>query len=129
MTIYPSARKAFARSSIEQIGALLTELQRHLQEPVNKRSIQRCRILLDDVIALVIEESEPSLSKPLEDRLTRREHEIALALSEGKSNATIAGELFISINTVRFHVRNTLRKLDAKNRSEAAALVLRWAVA
>ncbi|EME54286.1 LuxR family transcriptional regulator [Rhodococcus ruber BKS 20-38] len=57
--------------------------------------------------------------------LTPREQEIAAALSTGKSNNEIADGLFISANTVRFHIRNILRKLGAKNRSEVAAIVSR----
>ena len=53
-------------------------------------------------------------------RLTAREKEIASALAAGMSNRTIADQYFISVNTVRFHVRNILRKLEVTGREDVA---------
>ncbi len=58
-------------------------------------------------------------------RLTDREQAVLQLLAVGKSNALIASELFISINTVRNHVANILVKLNAKSRTEAAAVAAR----
>lgn len=52
--------------------------------------------------------------------LTRRELEIASMLAQGLTNSQIAGELVLSVATVKTHVRNVLRKLRAANRVEAA---------
>ena len=54
--------------------------------------------------------------------LTRREREILQLINEGKSNKAIARELSIDIRTVANHVNNLLYKMDAKNRTEAAAI-------
>lgn len=51
--------------------------------------------------------------------LTRRELDVLARLGEGKSNAAIAEELFVSPETVKSHVASVLRKLGAANRSEA----------
>ena len=40
----------------------------------------------------------------------------------GNTNKEIAEKLFISENTVKFHVRNLLRKTDCKKRSELLSL-------
>ena len=53
--------------------------------------------------------------------LTPREETVARLIAEGKTNREIAEELGISINTVIFHVRNILRKLNFKNRAQIAA--------
>jgi DNA-binding NarL/FixJ family response regulator len=58
---------------------------------------------------------------PSDRRLTRREWEILGLLAAGHTNRSVAEELFISVETVRTHVSNILAKLDAPNRSAAAA--------
>ena len=57
--------------------------------------------------------------------LTKREQEILLWLSEGKSSFEISVILGICESTVKFHVNNTLTKLDATNRTHAVAKALR----
>jgi DNA-binding NarL/FixJ family response regulator len=52
--------------------------------------------------------------------LTPREYEILAELSQGKSNKEIAGQLFISENTVKYHVHSIFDKLNLRNRKEAA---------
>lgn len=51
--------------------------------------------------------------------LTGRELEILTLVGEGKTSRVIAGQLYISENTVRNHVRNILDKLGLKSRFEA----------
>ena len=53
-------------------------------------------------------------------RLTARELEVLRLVARGRSNRDIAGELFISENTVKNHVRNLLEKLQLHSRMEAA---------
>lgn len=61
---------------------------------------------------------------PLES-LTVREHELLASLSRGLSNAQIASELDISLNTVKFHLKNLYEKLEVGNRAQAVACFLR----
>jgi LuxR family maltose regulon positive regulatory protein len=53
--------------------------------------------------------------------LTGRELEVLRLIAAGKSNQRIAGELFVSLDTVKKHVTHVLGKLGAANRTEAAA--------
>jgi DNA-binding NarL/FixJ family response regulator len=55
--------------------------------------------------------------------LTRREQEILRLVAEGHSNAKLAKMLWVTEQTVKFHLSNTYRKLGVSNRTEAA----RWA--
>jgi len=55
--------------------------------------------------------------------LTGREHDVALAVGRGLSNAEIAGELHLSIPTVKAHVSRLFDKLDATNRVQIAICV------
>jgi DNA-binding NarL/FixJ family response regulator len=50
--------------------------------------------------------------------LTVRESQILRSLYEGKTNAKIAEELFISVDTAKFHVRNLMKKLSLEGRAE-----------
>jgi DNA-binding NarL/FixJ family response regulator len=49
---------------------------------------------------------------------SERELEILRLLAQGKNSYEIAGELFITLNTVKTHRRNMLRKLNAANTSQ-----------
>ncbi|KAB1458413.1 helix-turn-helix transcriptional regulator [Vibrio panuliri] len=55
--------------------------------------------------------------------LTKREKEIMRLLGHGASNLQIADELFVSENTVKTHLHNIFKKINAKNRLQA----LLWA--
>jgi LuxR family maltose regulon positive regulatory protein len=53
--------------------------------------------------------------------LTARELQVLALLAAGRSNLAIAGELFITIDTVKEHVSHLLGKLGTVNRTEAVA--------
>ena len=53
--------------------------------------------------------------------ITEREREIILKVAQGKSNADIAGELFISLATVKTHLHNIYRKIDVDSRYDLLA--------
>jgi DNA-binding NarL/FixJ family response regulator len=55
--------------------------------------------------------------------LTRRELEILQLVAEGHSNAELARMLWVTEQTVKFHLSNIYRKLNVANRTEAS----RWA--
>jgi DNA-binding NarL/FixJ family response regulator len=57
--------------------------------------------------------------------LTKREREVLGLLATGMTGEQAAEELFLSPETIRTHVRNAMRKLDARTRVHAVALALR----
>lgn len=57
--------------------------------------------------------------------LSEREIEVLKLVAEGKSNSQISDELFITVNTVRFHLANIYQKLNVSNRTEAANFLFR----
>ncbi len=57
--------------------------------------------------------------------LSPREKEVVAKLVEGKSMREVAFDLFISIDTVRFHSKNIYRKLKVRNQAELVAKTLR----
>ncbi len=66
--------------------------------------------------------TEPQEAEDMPD-LTRREFEILQLVAEGHSNSQLARMLWVTEQTVKFHLSNIYRKLDVSNRTEAS----RWA--
>jgi two-component system nitrate/nitrite response regulator NarP len=62
-------------------------------------------------------------SDPLEN-LTLRERSLLSALGSGHTNSQLAKDFGVSINTIKFHLRNLFEKLDVRNRAQAIALFL-----
>lgn len=62
---------------------------------------------------------QPPPTQPVEP-LTSREEEVLLTVARGRTNAEIAGELHISLSTVKSHVASLMGKLGARNRVEIA---------
>jgi DNA-binding NarL/FixJ family response regulator len=60
-----------------------------------------------------------------ESGLTKREEEILDELVKGNSYKSVADHLFISIHTVRFHIRSIYEKLQVHSKSEAVAKALK----
>ena len=53
-------------------------------------------------------------------KLTKREYETLKYIQMGYSNPEIARIMFVSINTIKAHISSILRKLNVKNRVQAA---------
>ncbi|KAF2509847.1 response regulator [Flavobacterium foetidum] len=81
-------------------------------------------IVFSEEVKMII--SQP-LSEDLEriPSLSRRERDIALLLSQGKSTQEIADDLFLSFLTVQTHRRNILQKYKMKNVAELIAFLLK----
>ncbi len=54
--------------------------------------------------------------------LSAREREILSLIAEGYTDAEIGRQLVISVNTVQNHVKSILRKLEARNRTQATSI-------
>ena len=79
--------------------------------------------LLTEFATMIKKSDErPALPVP---RLTTRELEVLKLVARGMANRDIAGELFISENTVKNHVRNILEKLQLHSRMEAVVYAVR----
>ena len=60
-------------------------------------------------------------SEPLLEPLRARELEVLALVAEGQSNREIAEKLFVSVGTVRWHLKNIYSKLDVHSRTRAVA--------
>ncbi|MCL2061252.1 MAG: helix-turn-helix transcriptional regulator [Firmicutes bacterium] len=57
--------------------------------------------------------------------LTSREQDVAALIMQGKSNAAMAAELFISVSTLKTHISRILKKADCVNQKEFIAKSLK----
>ena len=67
--------------------------------------------------------SPTAATAPAAHGLTRRELEILRLVADGSSNGQLAKKLWVTEQTVKFHLSNIYRKLEVANRTEAS----RWA--
>jgi DNA-binding NarL/FixJ family response regulator len=67
----------------------------------------------------------PDLRPKERPTLSRREYEVLTLIADGLENQRIAGELVVSVETVRTHVKGILRKLGARDRTHAVSLAYR----
>lgn len=67
-------------------------------------------------------------SRRTEYNLTQREHDILALLSEGRSNRSIAQNLYLSEKTVKAHLAAIFRKLGVTNRTQAAMMAVQLGV-
>ena len=77
---------------------------------------------------ILSEFAKTTLSKPADQEemtlLTKRELEVLHLIVIGASNREIAGQLYISVHTVKNHVHNILNKLQADNRLQAVEIAV-----
>jgi DNA-binding NarL/FixJ family response regulator len=88
-----------------------TELVRSIRAVARRESSFDSRSAAAMVQSMNTPTSEPAL--------TERELNVLRELARGLSNREIGNKLFISETTVKFHVRNVMRKLGAASRAEA----------
>jgi DNA-binding NarL/FixJ family response regulator len=63
-------------------------------------------------------------SRPI-NQLTEREREVLLRVARGLTNQQIAGELYMSVSTVKTHIRNIFKRFNLPGRTEAAVFAVR----
>jgi LuxR family transcriptional regulator, maltose regulon positive regulatory protein len=79
------------------------------------------RYLAKLLAVLAQESAAPGASERLSEPLSDRELEVLGLVAAGKSNGEIASSLFVSLSTVKTHINNLYRKLEARSRTQAIA--------
>lgn len=70
----------------------------------------------------LMREESAAPAHPLAEKLSPRENEVLSGLCKGQSNKEIARDLDLQEVTIKLHVRTLCRKLEAKNRTQAAMI-------
>ena len=73
-----------------------------------------------------LQECSPSTLEDIHRTLTPKEIEILDSICNGMSNSEVADSMFISLHTVKAHIYNIYRKLNVKNRMQAANRYSEW---
>jgi LuxR family maltose regulon positive regulatory protein len=112
-------------------GQIVTQLVRRLRESGSVDEDPRVSRSQVDYLGRILlaagenvrrsPEQDSEATEEALDKVTAREIEILGLLARGLSNHDLAEKLFVSENTVKFHLRNINSKLGAKNRTEAVA--------
>lgn len=96
------------------------------------RSVCHAHRYLDPSLRAMVTAGEPPAiaiaergQLPLRIPLSRREFQVMQLIAEGMENAAIAKVLFLSVETVRTHVKSILRKLSARDRTHAVTIAFR----
>lgn len=78
-----------------------------------------------DLLAQVVGRPAEAAGPPPLPQLTGREREVLRLAAEGRSNAEIAGLLFLAESTVKTHMKRVLAKTDSRDRAQAVAIAYR----
>jgi LuxR family transcriptional regulator, maltose regulon positive regulatory protein len=105
------------------MGDLLSEVfdAQHRSRPDAATPSVPARYLAKLLAALAREDVAPAAAERLPEPLSGRELEVLALVASGMSNKEIAGRLFVSVTTVKTHINNLYRKLDASSRIQAVA--------
>ncbi|OOF41952.1 DNA-binding response regulator [Rodentibacter rarus] len=119
LTVSDAKNDVFALIDAGADGYLLKDTEPDTLLEQIKRIAQGEVILSNSIKDLLIEREYRQ--DPI-DSLTEREKGILTLIATGLSNKQIAGQLFISEETVKVHIRNLLRKLNVHSRVAATVL-------
>ncbi len=120
IVVYSGTRDPAAPAEAMRLGAV--GFVRKSEDPA--RLIEAVRAAAEGRMVFPLLNVREMMSDPLAS-LTPRERELLRALGSGKTNAELARQLGVSINTVKFHLRNLFDKLGARNRAQAVEIYIR----
>lgn len=123
LTVSDAKNDVFALIDAGADGYLLKDTEPDTLLKQIKQIAQGEIILSESIKNLLVERH--SVNDPI-NSLTDRETDVLSLIATGLSNKQIAGELFISEETVKVHIRNLLRKLNVHSRVAATVLFLEY---
>jgi DNA-binding NarL/FixJ family response regulator len=109
-------------------------ISRRSEPPQLVQAIQRVhaeRRYIDPTLAGALGSPKGKQTAPVspgQQPLSRREYQVLQLIADGLENQAIAKILYVSVETVRTHVKSILRKLSARDRTHAVAVAFRSGV-
>ncbi|MBO0841270.1 MAG: response regulator transcription factor [Sciscionella sp.] len=97
-----------------------------LIEAVRRTHLERRYV--DPALSVLANATRDCRDQDLLQPLSRREYQVLQLIADGLDNSSIAKTLFVSIETVRTHVKSILRKLRARDRAHAIAMAFNYGV-
>jgi DNA-binding CsgD family transcriptional regulator/tetratricopeptide (TPR) repeat protein len=130
-------RDRTGRRRSQQLATRMDDALRALRDSLADATLQAAwaegrALSLDAAIEYALSDEGDALPEPANEAasiLTRRELDVLRLIVDGKSNQEIAGDLFISPNTVTTHVANIMNKLGLDSRTAVATWAVRNGIA
>lgn len=97
---------------LESSEIILNMINQIYLDSLNKKNLMDIKYL-EEIVSFIDEKNK------LNTCLSEKELEVLMLMAEKKSNQAIANELFISLNTVKTHIKNITKKLDVNNKNDA----------
>jgi LuxR family maltose regulon positive regulatory protein len=118
-----AAPTGFVRVFAQEGGALYPLLEAYMKNGGREQDAYLGQMMKPVKNAMLLYPKYLSVDEKRE-ALTAAETDVLRLLVTGKRNSEIASALFVSENTVKYHLKNIFLKLDAKNRSQAVKIAL-----
>lgn len=106
----------------------LTRQRFRLKKELLSQEIDNLRLQINALVGKGSEEIDikiEEVNQNLKETLSEREFDILLLAMTDKTNREIADEVFISVNTVKYHLKNIYEKLGVSNRKEALQYLIK----
>lgn len=128
LTVYEDSQSVFKALCAGACGYLVkkTPPSRLLEaiKDANEGGAPMSSLIARQVIN-VFQQTQSKTTEETEAELSAREKEVLTSLAEGNNYQEIADRLFISVDTVRHHIKNIYKKLHVHSQSEAVAKAIR----
>lgn len=124
------AREGFEHSMLAPVvvgGKLVATLnfaRGSAAPPFATRDLSVLCVIADHVAAVLERAGVPAAESSRFDALSPREREVALLVADGMTNQEIAAASFITVNTVKHHLKRIFEKMDVRCRVELAAMAV-----
>jgi DNA-binding NarL/FixJ family response regulator len=110
-------------------GYLLKDVTRQDLLATIRRVLRGESVLSGEIATRTLQQITSQQARPdgmTPERLTPRERDVLKLVVEGQTNRQIAGQLSLSIGTVKIHVEHIIAKLGVSDRTQAAVQAVEW---